>query len=64
MRNKITNEEKQANKIADILSDLRLDLEMVGYYFGQNVGATLYNRLLIVLERAEEEKNGRNNFGE
>jgi hypothetical protein len=64
MRRAISNEEKQANKIADILADLRLDLEMVGYYFGQNVSGTLYNRLLIVLERAEEEKNGTNHFGE
>lgn len=61
----ITNEEKEANKLAEILSDLRLDLELVGAYFAQNVGSTLYNRLQVVYETAQEikeEQNGRNNY--
>jgi hypothetical protein len=61
----ITNEEKEANKLAEILSDLRLDLELVGVYFAQNVGSTLYNRLQIVYETAQEikeEQNERNTY--
>jgi hypothetical protein len=61
----ITNEEKEANKLAEILSDLRLDLELVGVYFAQNVSSTLYNRLQIVYETAQEikeEQNERNTY--
>jgi hypothetical protein len=61
----ITNEEKEANKLAELLSDLRLDLELVGVYFAQNVGSTLYNRLQIVYETAQEikeEQNERNHY--
>jgi hypothetical protein len=61
MRKQITtNEEKEAKKLAEILSDLRLDLEMVGFYFGHNVGSTLYNRLQIVYETAQEIKENKN----
>lgn len=66
MRKQITTqEEKQANKLAEILSDLRLDLDLVGFYFAQNVGSTLYNRLQIVYETAQEikeTKNDRNTY--
>jgi len=56
----ITNEEKEAKKLAELLSDLRLDLELVGVYFAQNVGSTLYNRLQIVYETAQEIKEEQN----
>jgi rubrerythrin len=66
MRRQITTqEEKQAKKLAEILSDLRLDLDLVGFYFAQNVGSTLYNRLQIVYETAQEikeTKNDRNTY--
>jgi hypothetical protein len=66
MRKKIiTNEEKEAKKLADMLSDLRIDLELVGAYFAQNVSSTLYNRLQIVYETAQEikeEQNERNHY--
>jgi hypothetical protein len=61
MRRQITTqEERQAKKIAEILSDLRLDLDLVGFYFAQNVGSTLYNRLQIVYETAQEIKETKN----
>lgn len=55
-RHIITNEERQVKKLADILSDLRLDLEMMGYYLAINVSSTVYNRLQIVSETAKEKK--------
>lgn len=55
-RHIITNEERQVKKLADILSDLRLDLEMMGYYLAINVSSTVYNRLQIISETAKEEK--------
>ena len=51
-----TKEEKQVRKLADILSDLRLDLEMVGYYLAINVSSVVYNRFQIISETAKEVK--------
>ena len=59
-KRRITQEEKEANKLANLLSDLRIDLELVGFYFAQNVGSTLYNRLQIVYETAQEIKENKN----
>lgn len=60
MRKIKTEEEKVANNIGKLVSDLRIDLDQVGRYFAWNVGGMGYNRLLMILESAEEEKNGRN----
>jgi hypothetical protein len=61
----ITKEEKVAKTIMEKLSDLTLDLEMLGYYLALNVSGVLYNRFQIVAETAIDEKekqNGRNNI--
>lgn len=54
-----TKEEKQLKKLLDILSDLRLDLEMFGYYFS-HTSDLMYNRLQIIYETAKVEKEKRN----
>jgi hypothetical protein len=64
-RHIITKEEKVAKTIMEKLSDLTLDLEMLGYYLALNVSGVLYNRFQIVAETAIDEKekqNGRNHF--
>lgn len=59
MRKKIvTTEEKVAIQLSNILSDLRLDLDMVGRYIVQISPTLVYNRLITVVESAEEEKEG------
>lgn len=55
-RHIITKEEREVNKLANILSDLRLDLEMMGYYLAMNVSSVVYNRLQIISETAKENK--------
>lgn len=55
-RHIITTEERQVKKLADILADLRLDLEMMGYYLGMNVSSVVYNRLQIISETAKQTK--------
>lgn len=61
MRKKIiTKEEKLAKIILDKLSDITLDLEMVGYYIAYNVRSVLYNRFTIISETAEEEREKQN----
>lgn len=57
MRKKIiTKEEKVAKTIMEKLSDLTLDLEMVGHYLAVNVSGVLYNRFQIVAETTFDEK--------
>jgi rubrerythrin len=55
-----TNEEKQAKKLAELLTNIEVDLELIGVYFAQNVSSTLYNRLQIVYETAQEIKERQN----
>lgn len=50
---RITEEEKVAQKISAIVSDLRVDLEMVGMYLSQIQPSVGYNRLQTVAESAK-----------
>jgi hypothetical protein len=57
MRRKIkTEEEKAAQKLATIVSDVRLDLDQIGVYLGRHAPTVSYNRLLLIAESAEFEK--------
>jgi hypothetical protein len=55
-RHRLTPEEKVAKQIENITSDLRIDLDLVGKYLA-NISPTIsYNRLMIIAESAEFEK--------
>jgi len=55
-RRRLTPEEKVAKQIENITSDLRIDLDLVGRYLA-NISPTIsYNRLMIIAESAEFEK--------
>jgi D-alanyl-D-alanine dipeptidase len=57
MRRRIkTNEEKIAEQIANIVSDVRIDLDQVGMYLARIKPNTPYNRLMLIAESAEWEK--------
>jgi hypothetical protein len=56
MRRTKTEEEKAAIKLANIVSDVRLDLDEVGVYLGRYAPTISYNRLLLIAESAEFEK--------
>jgi len=57
MRRKlITKEEKVAIQLSNILADLRLDLDMIGKYLVQSTPNVIYNRLIIIADSAEAEK--------
>lgn len=57
MRRKIiTNEEKVAKQLTTILSDIRVDLDMVGYHLVQLSPNVIYNRLMVIADSAEEAK--------
>jgi hypothetical protein len=56
MRRIKTDEEKAALKLSAIVSDVRLDLDEVGVYLGRYAPTVSYNRLLLIAESAEFEK--------
>lgn len=56
MNKRKTEEEKVANTISKIISDLRLDLDQIGIYLARNNPSVSYRRLLEIAESAEQEK--------
>jgi hypothetical protein len=57
-----SDEEKVAEAIHKMLSDLRLDLDQVGVYIGRIRPQTSQRRLGIIFEAAEEERYGVANY--
>jgi hypothetical protein len=60
---KKTEEEKVANTIGRLVADLRLDLEMVGYYLAVILPNVSFNRIVNIVEAGQEQKEshyGRN----
>jgi hypothetical protein len=57
---RITDEEKIANKMGNIIADLRVDLELVGEYMAKSQPYVVYNRLQVIAESAKETKEGTN----
>lgn len=56
----ITEEEKVASKVGNMVSDLRVDLELVGEYIAKSQPNVVYNRLQVIAEAAKETKEGTN----
>jgi hypothetical protein len=65
MTKRLTDEEKAAKQIAKIVNDLTLDIELVGEYLANQERNVSYNRLIVVAESAQyqkEMKDVRNNL--
>lgn len=56
LRRTITPEEKVAQRLSAIVSDLRLDIEQVGVYLARTAPYVSYNRLVEIAESAKHEK--------
>lgn len=56
LRRTITPEERVAQKLSAIVSDLRLDIEQVGVYLARTSPYVSYNRLIEIAESAQFEK--------
>lgn len=56
VKRRLTEEEKVAIKLGTILSDIRVDLELVGRYLARISPTVVYNRLVTVAESATYEK--------
>lgn len=59
MRKTLAPEEKIAKQLAQIVSDVNLDIEQVGIYLARNFPSVSYRRLLVVMESAEYEKESK-----
>ena len=59
-KHKITEEEKIALKLSAIMADIRLDLELVGRYFGRVNPNVSNKRLQVVAEASQYEKDIQN----
>jgi hypothetical protein len=57
---RITEEEKVAVKLGNMVSDLRVDLELVGEYLAKSQPYVVYNRFQTIAESAKETKEGTN----
>ena len=55
MNRGMTDEEKVAVKIGDLLADQRLNLDRIGSYVARTEPSTNYRRLMVVAEAADEE---------
>lgn len=59
-RRQKTEEEKLAEKLATMISDLRVDLDEVGVSIARMKPVTIYNRLIAITDSAEEEMEYQN----
>lgn len=59
-RHRITEEEKVAQQLSKIVSDVRLDLDLVGTYLANQAPNVTNTRLQIITEAAQYEKDKQN----
>jgi hypothetical protein len=57
MAHRLTEEEKVAKKIANIVSDLRLDLNQIGRSLAWQSPTVSLNRLILIVDAMEYEKD-------
>ena len=57
-----TNEEKVAKKIADVVSDLRIDIVDIAFYILQLSPRVTVNRIILLGEMLQDEKEQRDGY--
>ena len=53
-----TKEEKVAIRFGELVNDVTLDLDQIGKYIARQLPTISHRRLGVIIESAEEEKNG------
>jgi len=61
MRKVITDAERVAKTMANLISDLRLDLELVAMYLHQISPNVTINRILLMADLLKDEKENKHN---
>jgi len=64
MAHKRTKEDIIAEKFVDLLSDLRLDLDLIGLYLGRYIRTTIWKRFEYVYETAKHHHDNEGNVKE
>ena len=59
---RMTREEKVAVKVADLISDLRMDIVDIAFYLAQLSPRVTVNRIILLGEMLEHEKENRNDY--
>lgn len=59
---RMTREEKVAVKVADLISDLRMDIVDIAFYLAQLSPRVTVNRIILLGEMLEHEKEDRNDI--
>lgn len=60
----MSDEERVAVKISDLIADQRLNLDRIGMYVARTEPSSNYRRLMVIADSADqewEERNGRHN---
>lgn len=58
----VTREQKVAKTIIDLLSDIRLDLDMIGLYIGEYARTVIFNRFENIYEVAKEKRERNDSY--
>lgn len=58
MSKRLTEEEKVAITISKAVTDLRLDLDLIGVYLAYYLPSVAYRRFQIIAEASKEAKEG------
>ena len=61
MAKRMTDEERVAKRMSDLISDLRLDLEMISLYITQLSPNVTINRILLMADIIKDEKEAKHN---
>jgi hypothetical protein len=57
MRKLVTDEQRVAKKIADLVANLTIDIELIGSAIAQAYPNVIINRILLMAEVLKEEKD-------
>lgn len=56
MTRQMSKEERVAKKISDSVSDITLDIHLVGFYLGHFADYSIYDRLILIAHDAQTER--------
>lgn len=56
MTRRMSKEEKVAQKLAETVADITLDIHLVGFYLGHFADYSVYDRLMLIAHDAQIEK--------
>lgn len=56
MTRQMSKEEKIAKKLAETVTDITLDIHLVGFYLGHFADYSVYDRIMVIANDAQRER--------